>query len=107
MPRIQYIAADGSSTELETEAGVSVMQAALMKGLPGINADCGGACQCSTCHVYVDEAWTAKLPPMEDTEDAMLDNTAEPRQPNSRLSCCLTMNAELDGIVVRLPATQV
>ncbi|WP_028998279.1 2Fe-2S iron-sulfur cluster-binding protein [Azohydromonas australica] len=106
MPHIHYVAADGSRTELQADAGVSIMQAALMRGLPGINADCGGACQCATCHVYVDAAWTSKLPPMEDMEDALLDCTAEPRQPGSRLSCCLTMSAELDGIVVHLPAAQ-
>jgi 2Fe-2S ferredoxin len=107
MPRVQYIAADGQVTELEVEDGTSIMQAALMKGLPGINADCGGACQCATCHVYVDDAWAVKLPAMGDTEDAMLDSSAEPRQSSSRLSCCLPMSAELDGIVVRIPARQV
>jgi len=107
MRHAQYVNADSQVTELEVEDGNSLMQAALTKGLPGINADCGGACQCATCHVYVDEAWLAKLPPMGDTEDAMLDCTAEPRQPGSRLSCCLTMAPELDGIRVRIPATQV
>jgi ferredoxin, 2Fe-2S len=106
MPHFTCVAADGARTELETDSGVSIMQAALMKGLPGINADCGGACQCATCHVYVDDAWLSKLPAMDDTEDAMLDSAAEPRQANSRLSCCLAMNAELDGIVVQLPAKQ-
>ena len=106
MPRIHYTAADGSVTELVAETGTSIMQAALMNGLPGINADCGGACQCATCHVYVDDAWTAKLPAMDDMEDAMLDSTGEPRQSGSRLSCCLAMTDELDSIVVRLPAKQ-
>jgi 2Fe-2S ferredoxin len=107
MPRVQYVAADGQMIELEVEDGTSIMQAALMKGLPGINADCGGACQCATCHVYVDEAWAAKLPALGDTEDAMLDCTAEPRQSGSRLSCCLPMSAALEGIRVRIPAKQV
>jgi ferredoxin, 2Fe-2S len=106
MPRIHYVAADGSVSELVADSGTSIMQAALMKGLPGINADCGGACQCATCHVYVDEAWATKLPPMDDMEDAMLDSAAEPRQSSSRLSCCLPMSDALDGIVVRLPAKQ-
>lgn len=106
MPRIQFASTDGSVVELEAPDGTSIMQAALMKGLPGINADCGGACQCATCHVYVDDAWLALLPAMGDTEDAMLDSSAEPRQASSRLACCLPMCATLDGIRVRLPAKQ-
>lgn len=106
MPSIKIVATDGSVTELEIDNGTSVMQAALVKGLPGINADCGGACQCATCHVYVDEAWAGKLPPVEDQEDAMLDSTADERLANSRLSCCISMSDALDGIVVRLPARQ-
>lgn len=107
MPRIQYVAADGSRTELEAPVGTSIMQAALERGIAGINADCGGACQCATCHVYVDGTWADKFPAMEELEDAMLDNTGEPRQPGSRLSCCLTLGPEHDGIEVRLPATQI
>ncbi len=106
MPRIQYASANGSIVELEAPDGSSVMQAALMKGLPGINADCGGACQCATCHVYLEEEWLDKLPAMGDTEDAMLDNTAEPRQSGSRLACCLPVSAAIDGIRVRVPAKQ-
>lgn len=107
MPHIHYLAADGTHTEIDAEVGTSIMQAALVRGLPGINADCGGACQCATCHVYVDEAWTDKFAKMEEMEDAMLDNTGEPRQPTSRLSCCLTVGPEHDGVVVRVPATQI
>lgn len=107
MPKILYVAADGTQNDLEADCGTSVMHTALLRGLPGINADCGGAQQCATCHVYVEEPWASKLPAMEDLEDAMLDSTAEPRRPASRLSCCLTIGPELDGIVVRLPATQV
>jgi 2Fe-2S ferredoxin len=106
MPLITCIAADGTRTELQTNVGTSIMQAALTRGLPGINADCGGACQCATCHVYVESPWLEQLPAMDDMEDAMLDCTGEPRQPGSRLSCCLLMNEALDGIVVRLPAVQ-
>ena len=106
MPTIKIVATDCNVTELDAANGTSVMQAALVQGLPGINADCGGACQCATCHVYVDEAWAGKLPPVEDQEDAMLNSTADDRKANSRLSCCLTMSDMLDGIVVRLPARQ-
>ena len=107
MPTIAYITASGERIELEAEVGNNVMQAALAHNLPGIQGDCGGAGQCATCHCYVDEAWLAKLPAVEEMEDAMLDCTAEPRQPNSRLSCALPVTSELDGLVVRLPATQI
>lgn len=106
MPTIQFVATDGSVTEVGADNGSSVMQAALMQGLRGINADCGGACQCATCHVYVDEAWADRLPAVEEQEDAMLESVAAERQANSRLSCCLTMSDALDGIVVRLPDRQ-
>lgn len=107
MPHLSYISHDGIRSDIEVNVGGTVMQNALERGLAGINGDCGGACQCCTCHVYVDESWLAKLPPMEEMEDAMLDSTAEPRRPNSRLACMLTVGAELDGLVVHLPATQV
>lgn len=107
MPQLSYISHDGIRSDIEVNVGGTVMQNALERGLAGINGDCGGACQCCTCHVYVEESWLARLPPMEEMEDAMLDSTAEPRRPNSRLSCMLTMGAELDGLVVHLPATQI
>ncbi|MBT9475135.1 2Fe-2S iron-sulfur cluster-binding protein [Polaromonas sp.] len=106
MPQLSYISHLGLRSDIEVQPGGTVMQNALERGLAGINGDCGGACQCCTCHVYVEESWLARLPPMEEMEDAMLDCTAEPRRPNSRLSCMLTMGAELDGLVVHLPATQ-
>jgi 2Fe-2S ferredoxin len=106
MPTIQFVTTDGSITELDADNGSTVMQVALMQGLRGINADCGGACQCATCHVYVDAAWADRLPPLEEQEDAMLDSAAAERKTNSRLSCCITMSDELDGIVVRVPDRQ-
>ena len=107
MPKLTYTSHDGKQSDVEANAGSTVMQNALERGIAGINGDCGGACQCCTCHVYVDESWLDKLPALGDMEDAMLDSTAEPRQPNSRLSCMLTMGPELDGLVVRLPASQI
>lgn len=106
MPTIQFVATDGTTTQLDADNGSSVMQVALLQGLRGINADCGGACQCATCHVYVDDAWAGRLPPVEDQEDAMLDSAAAERKANSRLSCCLLMTDALDGIVVRVPDRQ-
>jgi 2Fe-2S ferredoxin len=107
MPKLSYITHDGDRIDLEAAAGATVMQTALERGITGISGDCGGACQCCTCHVFVDEPWQSMLPPLDDMEDAMLDSTAEPRRANSRLSCMLTMSAELDGLVVRLPAAQI
>lgn len=107
MPKLSYLTHDGIRTDVEVAVGATVMQSALERGITGISGDCGGACQCCTCHVYVEEAWQSKLPGLDDLEDAMLDSTAEPRRPNSRLSCMLTMSAELDGLVVHLPASQI
>lgn len=107
MPQLSYINHQGVRADIDANAGSTVMQNALERGIAGINGDCGGACQCCTCHVYVDDAWLAKLPPMDEMEDAMLDSTAEPRRANSRLSCMLTMSPELDGLVVNLPASQI
>lgn len=107
MPQLSYISHDGTRSDIEVKMGGTVMQNALERGIAGINGDCGGACQCCTCHVYVEDGWLAKLPPMEEMEDAMLDSTAEPRRANSRLSCMLTVDATLDGLVVYLPATQI
>ena len=106
MPQIIYVTPDGKRTELDVAEGTSVMQAALANGLPGMNADCGGACQCATCHVYVEQPWAEQLSSIDDTEDAMLDCTGEPRQPHRRLSCQIMVTAALDGMVVRLPAAQ-
>lgn len=107
MHQLTYISHDGQHSEVTVSNGSTVMQTALERGIPGINGDCGGACQCCTCHVFVEESWLAKLPPMDEMEDAMLDCTAEPRRANSRLSCMLPMGPELAGLVVRLPASQI
>ena len=82
------------------------MQAAVFYGVDGIVAECGGSCMCATCHVYVREDQLAKAPSMEADEDAMLEGTASPRRPNSRLSCQLVVSPEMDGLVVDLPETQ-
>ncbi|MFM0013366.1 2Fe-2S iron-sulfur cluster-binding protein [Paraburkholderia sediminicola] len=107
MPKLSYITHDGSRTDVDTAVGATVMQSALERNIAGISGDCGGACQCCTCHVFVEEAWQDRLPPIDDMEDAMLDSTAEPRRVNSRLSCMLTMTQELDGLVVHLPVSQI
>jgi 2Fe-2S ferredoxin len=106
MPRVTYISHDGKQTVLDVPVGTSVMQAAVLNGIDGIVAECGGSCMCATCHVFVDDALLAKLPEMELGEDAMLDGTAVPRQPNSRLSCQLVMTPAMEGLVVTMPETQ-
>ena len=106
MPRVTYISQDEKATTLDIAVGTSVMQAAIFNGVDGITAECGGSCMCATCHVYVQDDQLAKTPPMQDDEDAMLEGTASPRLPSSRLSCQLVVSAEMDGLVVRLPETQ-
>ena len=106
MPTIRFIQPDGNTRELTTAEGTSAMQAALGAGLQGIVAECGGSAMCATCHVYVDEAWADRVPAALANELEMLECTASERLPTSRLSCQIKMSAALDGIVLRLPATQ-
>ncbi len=107
MPRVTYISQDEKATTLDIAIGTSVMQAAVFNGVDGIVAECGGSCMCATCHVYVREDLLALTPAMQPDEDAMLDGTASPRRPNSRLSCQLVVSPEMDGLVVYLPETQI
>jgi ferredoxin, 2Fe-2S len=105
MPKITYIEHDGREHQIEVRAGNSVMEGAVKNNVPGIDADCGGACACATCHVYVDPAWTDKTGKASAMEESMLD-FADNVEPNSRLSCQIRVTAELDGLVVRLPERQ-
>jgi ferredoxin, 2Fe-2S len=107
MPTITFIRPDGARRDLAVAEGTSLMQAATQQGLGGIVAECGGNAMCATCHVYVDEAWSARLPPLSEDEDALLDGAAAERTPTSRLSCQIVATAGLDGLVVRLPDRQV
>lgn len=106
MPNIVFVGADGTKTTIAADVGANVMQLAVVNKVPGIRGDCGGACQCATCHVFVGEAWKALFSPVGETEDSMLDCTFEPRQDNSRLSCQLSVTADMDGIEFQLPAEQ-
>ncbi len=106
MANVTYIGADGSEVSIDVADGTSVMQAAIANGINGIVAECGGSMMCATCHVYADDAWLDKLPPMEATEDAMLDSAASERKPGSRLSCQIVISPKLDGLVVRIPERQ-
>ena len=105
MPKIKYVEHTGKEHEIEVPNGWSVMEGAVKNLVPGIDADCGGACACATCHVYVDQAWLAKLSPKQDMEETMLD-FAQDLEPNSRLSCQIKVSPELDGLVVRMPKSQ-
>ena len=105
MTKITYIAFDGTSFEVNAENGSTVMENAIRNSVPGIEAECGGACACATCHVYVDEAWTALVGEPEAMEEDMLD-FAYDVQPTSRLSCQIKVRTELDGLVVKVPERQ-
>lgn len=105
MPKITFIDAQGESRSVEAESGSTVMEAAIREGIPGIEAECGGACACATCHVYVDEAWTDAVGQPAPMEEDMLDFAFDVR-PTSRLSCQIRVKDELDGLVVRTPARQ-
>ena len=105
MSKITYIEHNGKSHEIEVSNELSVMEGALQNNIPGIDADCGGSCACATCHVYVDEKWFDKLPKKESAEEDMLDMAYEPKK-NSRLSCQITVEDSLDGLVVKMPSKQ-
>ena len=105
MAKIRFIEHAGEEHEVEAQAGGSVMLAALTNGVPGIDADCGGACSCATCHVYVQEDWLDKVGDISPTEEAMLSLSTD-RQDNSRLSCQIEITDELDGLVVTTPEFQ-
>lgn len=107
MPAITYRHPDGSTTMIDVPVGCSVMRGAVLNDVDGIVAECGGAGQCGTCHVYVDMASDPGLPSVHEAENEVLFSTASPRRANSRLSCQLSVTDELDGLVVDLPETQV
>ena len=105
MPKITYIEHNGKSHTIEVEEELTVMEGAVQNNIPGIDADCGGACACATCHVYVNEKWFSKLNKIEDAEIDMLDVAHEPNK-FSRLGCQITVTDELDGLVVKMPLKQ-
>jgi len=105
MPKITFIDHLGTARTIEGDVGATVMETAVKNGVPEIDAECGGACACATCHVYVDEAWTAAAGTPSSMEEDMLDFAFDVR-PNSRLSCQITVRPELDGLSVTTPAQQ-
>ncbi|MEP9351194.1 2Fe-2S iron-sulfur cluster-binding protein [Xanthobacter sp. KR7-225] len=105
MVAITFVEFSGTAHQVEAQEGSTAMEAAVRNGVPGIDAECGGACACATCHVYVDEAWRAKVGEPSPMEEDMLDFASEVA-PNSRLSCQIKLTAALDGLVLRLPERQ-
>jgi ferredoxin, 2Fe-2S len=105
MAKITYIEKDGVRHEVEAPNGRSVMDVAKRYTIPGIDGDCGGACACATCHVYVEEGWFERLAPMDALEHDMLDFAFDV-QPTSRLACQIKIDESLDGLVVRVPDRQ-
>lgn len=105
MPKITFIEANGVEYHLECAIGESAMQAAVNGSVTGILADCGGSCTCATCHGYVDDKWLTQLPPANDTERDMIEFAPDVTS-SSRLTCQIVMTPALDGIVIRLPKSQ-
>lgn len=106
MPRITFVLNDGTTVDLDVEAGANVMRSAFDAGVPGIVAECGGAAMCATCHVYVDDDSIGKFPEIGEVEEEMLECTAAERLPVSRLSCQLYVPKDVDVVKVRIPEKQ-
>ena len=105
MPKVTYNDPQGNSKTIEVDNGLTVMEGAIQNNIPGIDADCGRSMACATCHVYVEQKWLDKIPKAEDGEVDMIDMAFEPKK-NSRLSCQITLNKQLDGLVVTTPEKQ-
>ena len=105
MVKISFIQPDGSEQQVEAEPGVTVMEAAKLNNVAGIEAECGGACACATCHVFVDAAWREKVGSPAEMEEDMLDFAFDVRK-ESRLSCQIKVTEALNGLVLRIPAKQ-
>lgn len=105
MTQVTFIEHDGTRRTVDIADGLSVMEGALRHHVPGIEGDCGGACACATCHVYVDPAWVGRLAPPNELEKAMLVMAVEPDE-TSRLCCQIKVTPALDGLVVRTPKSQ-
>lgn len=105
MPKVTYIENTGTEHVVEVPTGLSVMDGAKRWTIPGIDGDCGGACACGTCHVYLENGWFEKVPPMEELEHEMLDFAFDV-QANSRLSCQIKVDPSLEGLIVKIPPRQ-
>ena len=106
MTCILFIQPDGREQTVEAKPGQSVMQAAIGAMVPGIVADCGGACSCATCHGYVEETWVDRVPLSSADEAEMIDAGCLDVRSNSRLTCQIKITPELEGLVIRIPPSQ-
>ncbi|MBC6438240.1 MAG: 2Fe-2S iron-sulfur cluster binding domain-containing protein [Rhodobacteraceae bacterium] len=107
MAKITYIEYNGTEHVVDVANGLTVMEGARDNNIPGIEADCGGACACSTCHVYVHPDWVSKLPGVDTMEEEMLEFAHAPDPERSRLTCQLKVSDALDGLVVHMPEKQI
>jgi len=105
MPKIHYVTHDGRQIDADAPEGHSVMEVAIANDIPGIAAECGGACTCATCHIYVEGEWSDRLAEPDEMEASMIDFALDPL-PTSRLACQIKMSTSLDGLVVHLPKSQ-
>ncbi|MGE4373085.1 MAG: 2Fe-2S iron-sulfur cluster-binding protein [Xanthobacter sp.] len=105
MVAITFIEFNGTRHDVEAAEGATAMEAAVRNGVPGITAECGGACACATCHVYVDDAWKDKVGEPSEMEEGMLDFATDVRS-NSRLSCQIKLKDTLNGLVLHTPEFQ-
>lgn len=106
MPKITYIEFNSRVHVVDVKVGQSVMEGAIRNNIPGIDADCGGACACATCHIYVDPAWIEKTGNPSENETALLDFN-DSAESNSRLACQIAVTAELDGLIIHMPEAQI
>ena len=105
MPKITFIDFQGNRSDVDAKLGYSLMEAAVINDVDGIDADCGGACACATCHVYIDQAWVETTGTADELEAEMLE-VAEEVKPNSRLSCQIKVTDQMDGMEVHMPESQ-
>jgi len=106
MPTLLFQQPDGQRRDVTAESGISVMQAAITANIRGIDAECGGACACATCHVYLAEDWLDRVPPRAEDETDMLESVAAEARPGSRLACQIMITPELDGLAITIPDRQ-
>jgi len=107
MAKITYIEFNGTEHTVDVANGLTVMEGARDNAIPGIEADCGGACACSTCHVYVAKDWVEKIPAKDAMEEDMLDFAFQPDAERSRLTCQIKVTDDLDGLIVNMPEKQI
>ena len=103
MTEVTFLLGDGSRRVVDVADGTSVMQAAVMENVRGIDGECGGCLSCATCHVYVESLASGALPPLDPDEDGLLEGVAAERRPESRLSCQIIATPDLVGLVLRVP----